>query len=85
MQLRISASKPRGDARLSAVLCCSRKQIPTAGRAGTGIKRIGPAGHNNHALLYRRHQAFSADWGKAWEVNFIVPETRVKDEAKGAQ
>lgn len=33
----------------------------------------------------RFDQAFSADWGKTWEVNFLVPETRVKDEAKGAQ
>lgn len=30
-------------------------------------------------------QAFSADWGKTWQVNFIVPETRARDESKGTQ
>lgn len=33
----------------------------------------------------RFEQAFSDDGGKTWEVNFIVTETRVKDEADNAR
>jgi hypothetical protein len=33
----------------------------------------------------RFEQAFSADWGRTWEVNLIVPETRAKDLAKRGQ
>ncbi len=33
----------------------------------------------------RFDQAFSADWGKTWEVNFIVPETRVNNDANSMQ
>jgi hypothetical protein len=33
----------------------------------------------------RFEQAFSADGGRNWEVNFIVTETLVKDEAKGSE
>jgi hypothetical protein len=33
----------------------------------------------------RFDQAFSADWGKTWEVNFIVPETRVKNGGNSVQ
>jgi hypothetical protein len=33
----------------------------------------------------RFDQAFSADWGKTWELNFIVPETRVNNDANTVQ
>jgi len=33
----------------------------------------------------RFDQAFSADWGKTWEVNLIVTETLMKDEGNKAQ
>ena len=33
---------------------------------------------NHGGFLTRFDQAFSADGGKTWEVNFIVTETRIK-------